>query len=81
MDWNLVNKAAELLEINPPEPQKQLLEAEARNIFMKYSQTNLFPPGYWEVLAKVIEMFGKAALGQISSDEAVVEIQKFADTF
>jgi multiple sugar transport system substrate-binding protein len=81
VDWNLVNKAAELLEINPPEPQKQLLEAEARNIFMKYSQTNLFPPGYWEVLAKVIEMFGKAALGQISSDEAVVEIQKFADTF
>lgn len=81
LDWDLVVKTAKELEINPPEKSVDLLEAKARGILVEYAQTNVFPPGYWEIFNKVVEMYGKAVLGESSIDEAIESIQGFADTF
>jgi len=81
VDWNLANQAADELGITRPPRRDELLDAKARKILMKYGQTNIFPPGYWEILNKIVEMFGKAVLGEISVEEAIENIQKFASTF
>jgi ABC-type glycerol-3-phosphate transport system substrate-binding protein len=81
VDWEFTARCAKELGIAVPAKRDELLFGQTRKTITQYAQTNVFPPGYWEILNKIVEMFGKAALGTITVDEALANVQKFASTF
>jgi ABC-type glycerol-3-phosphate transport system substrate-binding protein len=81
VDWELTARCAKELGIAAPAKRDEMLFGQTRKLLTLYAQTNLYPPGYWEILNKIVEMFGKASLGTISVDEALANVQKFASAF
>jgi ABC-type glycerol-3-phosphate transport system substrate-binding protein len=79
VDWNLADQVAESLGIPRPPHVEELPFAEVRNVLMKYGYAEQFPPGFPQVLSEMTVQFGKAALGEISHEEAIKSLQSFAE--
>ena len=56
VDWELAKRSAEELGIATPQQRDELLYAETRKVLTQYAQTSVFPPGYWEILNKIVEI-------------------------
>jgi len=79
IDWKLVDRVADEIGIPHPPHVKELQFAQVRMILSKYAQTEQFPPGFSQVMSIIEEQFQKAALGEVSIEEALEVIQGFAE--
>jgi ABC-type glycerol-3-phosphate transport system substrate-binding protein len=80
VDWDLADRAAEQLEINKPVRRTEagpMIKGNA--IQSEKSLLEVFPPYFSEVQTKFNEEFANAAGGEISMEEAMANVQDFAD--
>jgi len=79
VDWDFADRAADQLKIPHVEHIKSLPVKEVREMNVRRAVFTVYPPGFQEIIRKVIEEFGKAVTGEVSVDEACKNIQKLAD--
>lgn len=81
VDWDLADKAAAALEIASPKRVKDISSKATRLANLQGAEGFAYPPSFREILTKHQEEFAKAALGEITSEEACKNVQDFASIF
>lgn len=79
VDWDLADRCAEELGLPHPSHVESLPAADAKKELLRYGVGTPMPPGYPELLTEIVSQFGKAALGQVSVEEACEALQELGD--
>ena len=80
LDWELIDKVFADLQKPPAARLDSLPLKEARSVMVERAVSEVYPPGFTKVVDKLMEVFHKAAIGEISVEDGLRQVQEIAET-